>query len=184
MLAAGFCSLHAVSCSQCLDLIDLATTVLRIVTGAHTIMSSSSSSSGSYEGACACGAVSYTIDEDLSEASICHCKTCQAWSGGVFVYVQSKKVEVKNQANVSVWKSSEWGERGFCKTCGSNVYCRITAPGPMEGQYHIGAGTLKDWKGIKLTSQIFIDRKPDGYEFTADGKKMTADDIYALWGAS
>jgi len=145
---------------------------------------SSSSSLSSYEGACACGAVSYTITGEIKEASTCHCKTCQAWSGGVFVYVQSKHVQLNNEDKLTTWRSSEWAERAFCTTCGSSIYCRITAPGPLQGEYHIGAGTLKDWKGIKLDKQIFIDRKPDGYEFTAAGTKMTADDIYALWGAS
>lgn len=139
------------------------------------------SSSSSFSGACACGAVTYTIEESLKKASICHCKTCQAWSGGVFLYVETKNAQVNNKENLSVWKSSEWAERAFCKTCGSSVYGRITAPGPMEGVYHFGAGTLQDWKDIKLDKEIFIDRKPDGYSFHGESEKMTADEIYALW---
>jgi len=140
----------------------------------------------SFDGACACGAVTYTIqDDDLKEAAICHCKVCQAWSGGVFVYVASKHVDIKNKENLTTWNSSDWAERAFCQTCGSSLYCKITAPGPMQGEHHFGAGTLKDWKDIKLKKEIFIDRKPNGYEFVEHGgTKMTMEEIFALWGGS
>lgn len=108
-------------------------------------------------------------------------QACQAWSGGVFVYVETKNAQVDNEDNLTVWKSSDWAERAFCKTCGSSVYCRVTAPGPMEGVYHFGAGTLADWKDSETNQEIFIDRKPNGYAFHGDSEKMTAEQIYALW---
>lgn len=139
------------------------------------------SAPSSFTGSCACGAVTYALGDSLQKASICHCKTCQAWSGGVFVYVESRNATVNNQEHLTVWKSSDRGERAFCKTCGSSMYCRITAPGPMEGVYHFGAGTLQDWKDIVLDKEIFIDRKPQGYAFHGDTKKMTADQMFALF---
>lgn len=140
----------------------------------------------SYTGSCACGAVQYTINDDLQQqASICHCTTCQAWSGGVFLYVASKNVQIRDpERNVQIWKSSEWAERAFCRTCGSALYCRITAEGPMHGEYHVAAGTLTDWKDIQLQKEIFVDRKPAGYSFQEDTQKMTADEIFALWTAA
>lgn len=108
----------------------------------------------SFHGACACGAVSYTIDCSLTKASICHCKTCQAWSGGVFIYVETKNAKISNE---------EYLTGSFCKTCGSSIYCKITASGPMECVLHFGAGTLQDWKSVKLDQEIFFDRKPAGY---------------------
>jgi len=52
----------------------------------------------------------------------------------------------------------------------------------MQGVYHFAAGTLKEWKGIdKLQAEIFIDRKPDAYTFQGDSKKLTAEEIFALW---
>ena len=71
----------------------------------------------------------------------------------------------------------------FCKTCGSSsLYCRILAPGPMHGVYHVAAGTLKDWKDIQLDSEIFIGPQARWlYSFTNTTQQiMTSDQFYAL----
>lgn len=57
----------------------------------------------------------------------------------------------------------------------------------MHGMVHVSAGTLKDWKGLQLTKEIFIDRKPGAYELrTGEGSKaacqMTKRECYTLWG--
>lgn len=183
----------------------------------------SSSSKDSYSGSCACGAVQYTIhhdqdDDDKSNISgttsdphkalaICHCTTCQAWSGGMFVYIEVKAENVtlleKHKEFLTLWQSSEYGERAFCKICGSSVYCRITAPGPMEGIHHFGAGTLHEksfWnhgsthgtssspeasshRKIQVTKEFFVDRKPHAYAFHEDNtsQKMTSTEFFALF---
>lgn len=134
------------------------------------------------KGACACGKVTYTIPEELTEASICHCKLCQAWTGGIFIYVESKGVTF--QGDLQIWNSSEYVERANCSTCHSCIYCKITAPGPMQNMYHVAAGTLEDWKDIKLENEIFIDRKPAGYSFAEKTSQKTMAEMYALWGVS
>lgn len=42
-------------------------------------------------------------------------------------------------------------------------------------------GTLDDADGILLTSEIFVDRKPDGYAFAADTRKMTEAEVVAMF---
>lgn len=137
-----------------------------------------------YEGACACGAVTYTIEGEIKQADVCHCTTCQACSGGValLVAVTTPQVTLMGTENITTWKSSDWAERGFCSTCGSSLYSLLTA-GPMQGYYYFGAGTLKDWKDIKLGGEYFIDRKPAGYEFASSCKKLTAEETFAMYAA-
>lgn len=130
------------------------------------------------QGKCACGKVTYKTNDDIKEVSICHCKICQAVSGGIYFYFEAKNLEITNKDNLTVWKSSEHAERVFCSTCGSTVYCYI----PALKAYHVSPGTLDDWKDLKLTSQIFIDRKPVCYNIAEETDKKTAEEMYKLWG--
>lgn len=61
------------------------------------------------------------------------------------------------------------------------MFYRITAPGPMQGEFHFGAGSLTDWSGLEMTEEIFIDRKPDAYAFAGKHKIMTGDEMFALF---
>lgn len=136
-------------------------------------------------GKCLCGAVGYTIDKEQKEVGACHCRFCQAWSGGVFIGVQAGADEAKltGEENLTIYKSSDWAERGFCARCGSSLFYRVTAPGPMQGEFHFGAGTLDDWTGLEMTGEIFIDRKPEAYAFAGDRPRMTGAEMFALFAA-
>ena len=137
-----------------------------------------------YEGACACGKVSYVIQQSVKSVSVCHCTMCQAWSGGISLYfeAQGNNVKVDGTDNLGIWTSSEWCERAFCKICGSSMYSRVTAAGPMENVHHFAAGTLKNWDGIDhIETEIFIDRKPNVYSLKCDSKKMTSTEFFALF---
>ena len=134
-------------------------------------------------GKCLCGAVSYTINKNQQEVGACHCTSCQAWSGGAFIGIQAGADEatLTGEEHLTIFKSSEWAERAFCSKCGSSVFYRVTAPGPMQGEFHFGAGTLTDWSGLSMTEEIFIDRKPDAYAFEGERKTMTSDEMFALF---
>ena len=137
-------------------------------------------------GGCACGKVTYVIQiaEALKSVSVCHCTTCQAWSGGISLYfeAQGDNVKIDGKDNLSIWKSSEYCERAFCKVCGSSIYSRVTVSGPMENVHHFCAGTLQNWAGIDhIHTEIFIDRKPPVYDLKCDSKKMTSTEFLALF---
>ncbi|MEO0913001.1 MAG: GFA family protein [Pseudomonadota bacterium] len=126
-------------------------------------------------GRCLCGAVSYVVHDDVKDVSVCHCTMCQRWSGGIHVGFEASAggVTFAGEENITVYKSSEWAERAFCKICGSPVYYRITAEGPMHGAYAMEAGTLDSRDGLPLAKEIFVDQKPDGYAFAGDHPRMT-----------
>ena len=134
-------------------------------------------------GKCLCGAVSYEIAQDITKIGACHCGSCRAWSGGVFIGAQAKgaDVTITGEENVTRFASSDWAERAFCKNCGSSLFYRVTAPGPHHDDYHFGAGTLDDLSGAKMTEEIFIDKKPAAYAFAGDTYKMTEAEMMALF---
>lgn len=134
-------------------------------------------------GTCLCGAVRYEIEDAPETTSACHCNMCRKWSGGVYLgyHAVAGKARVEGEENVTLYKSSDWAERGFCKTCGSSLFYRLTAPGPHRGEMHFGLGTLDDGNGIALTEEIFVDEKPDGYAFAGETHKMTGAEVVALY---
>lgn len=137
-------------------------------------------------GSCLCGAVRFEIATPPETVGACHCTMCRKWSGGIFLGLEvgADAVTFNGTAEPRTYASSDWAERGFCATCGSSLFYRITAPGPHQGQYAFGLGTLDDADGIPLTSEIFIEEKPDGYSFAGDTTKMTGAEVFALYAPS
>ena len=136
-------------------------------------------------GSCLCGAVTIAIENAPSETGACHCSMCRKWSGGVYLgyHAPAESVTIEGQDNISVYSSSEWAERGFCKSCGSSLFYRVTAPGPHKGAYHIGFGLLDDTSGVALTEEIFVDERPVAYHFAQETKKMTGPEVFAMFAS-
>lgn len=138
----------------------------------------------SHTGSCVCGAVSFTLTTPPTQANLCHCSMCRKWSGGVFMgmVVPRGALELKGEEHLTVYTSSPWAERAFCSTCGSSVYYRVTADGSMQGQYHIGMGSLDDPAGIEIEAEYFIDLKPAAYSFVeTERQQYTEAQVMALF---
>jgi hypothetical protein len=69
------------------------------------------------------------------------------------------------------FRSSEYGERGFCSDCGSSLFWR--APGDGN-DVAISVSTLDDGHGIEIMEHIWIDDKPDWYDFADNTPRKTA----------
>lgn len=141
----------------------------------------------SHSGACLCGAVSFEITSKLKEVGACHCAMCRKWSGGVYMAVTVPKgaMEISGAENIALYTSSPWAERAFCKACGSNLFYRVTAEGPYQGEYHVGFGSLADASGVPFTGELFIDLKPEAYSFAGDGRhQMTEAEVMALFSGA
>jgi len=67
---------------------------------------------------------------------------CRKFTGGVFLGVQvpAGSFHLSKEDGLAIYASSGWAERGFCKSCGSSLFYRMTMPGPMQGACHIGLG--------------------------------------------
>ncbi|WP_299371565.1 GFA family protein [uncultured Tateyamaria sp.] len=137
-----------------------------------------------HSGSCICGAVRFDITTPVTETGACHCSMCRKWSGGVYMAVAVPKggMDITGADNISIYASSPWAERAFCKTCGSSLFYRVTAPGPMQGEMHVGLGTLADTSGIAFTGELYIDLKPESYSFAGtDRHQMTDAQVTAMF---
>ncbi len=118
----------------------------------------------SASGQCLCGAVTYTAEAIDTEVHSCHCSMCRRWSGGPGFAASVGKVEFTGEENIARFDSSAWAERGFCKTCGTNLFYRLKE----TAHYVMWMGTFDDQAQFKLAGEIYIDEKPASYEFAGD----------------
>jgi hypothetical protein len=138
----------------------------------------------SQTGSCVCGAVKFTITAPVTEHGACHCSMCRKWSGGVFMGVKLPKdgMTIEGEDSLNVYTSSPWAERLFCNICGSSLFYRVTAPGPLQGEMHVGLGALDDTSHIAFATELFIDLKPESYQFAENGRRqMTEAEILEMF---
>lgn len=132
-------------------------------------------------GKCLCGAVRYTAELSASELAACHCGMCRRWTGGPFLSVGSSDVRWEGEDYITTYRSSSWAERGFCSVCGSTLFYRVTAAGSHQGREHVAFGTLDDQLGFDMILEFFIDQKPEGYAFAGDRKRLTEEEVLAVF---
>lgn len=89
-------------------------------------------------------------------------------------------VELDGEENISIFNSSDWAERGFCRNCGTHLFYRLKE----TGQHFIPVGLFEDSENLTFENQVFIDEKPEYYEFTNKTKKLTGAELFAMFGAS
>jgi hypothetical protein len=132
-----------------------------------------------------CGAVSFTATNVSSEFGACYCEMCRRWNGDRFVgvHVSFEGMQVAGENHIAVHKSSDWADRSFCKTCGSNLWYRLT-DGPEAGNYSVALGLFDDVEGMVLAREFFVDRKDCLFELPEDRVQMTTAEINAKYGLS
>lgn len=133
------------------------------------------------KGNCLCGAVTIWVGAAHTDVGVCHCTMCRRWAGGPNMAVEvGKDLVIDGLEAITTYRSSEWAERAFCQTCGSNLYYRI-----VEGDtYVVCAGLFEDASDMEMKSQIFIDEKPDFYAFANQTPTMTGAEVFALYAPS
>lgn len=128
-------------------------------------------------GSCLCGAVRFHgTPVQASGIKACHCGQCRRWGGGgPFMPVHFEGgVTFDEDAALTWYKSSDYGERGFCRVCGSSLFWRQPGAG---NDVAINASTLLEDHGLALTEHIWIEDKPGWYEFADDCPRLTAADV-------
>lgn len=131
-------------------------------------------------GRCLCGSVKFTATEVSPEVHACHCGQCRRWSGGPGLAVSVGGVSFEDDSTLQIFNSSDWAERGFCSACGTNVFYRLKE----TDQYMMQMGSLDDQSGLAITGEIYIDEKPDGYDFAGTHSRLTGDEFLASMGLS
>ncbi|MDY7004232.1 MAG: GFA family protein [Cyanobacteriota bacterium] len=130
------------------------------------------------QGSCLCGAVRIFVKTNSKSVAACHCNMCRKWTGGPLLAIEwGNQIRFEGSENISVFNSSEWAERGFCKKCGSHLFYRLK----QEGNYIIPVGLLDSESNFTFEQQIFIDQKPSFYSFANKTKNMTEVEVFAQY---
>ncbi len=114
-------------------------------------------------GGCLCGRVTYSVSGDLRPVIACHCTQCRKTSGHHVAATSARRDQIKITGQVQWYASSSKARRGFCGTCGSNLFW--DGPG---ANLSIMAGTLNAPTHVKLVGHIFCRDKGDYYEISDD----------------
>jgi hypothetical protein len=131
-------------------------------------------------GSCLCGGVKIAAEAKNHDVAVCHCSMCARWSGGISMFLEVEGTpDFEGADNIGVYKSSQWGERGFCKVCGSSLFWRLAG----KERYTLSTGVLEDTSGLNLALEIYIDAKPDYYAFANETTKQTGDEAMAAFNA-
>lgn len=129
------------------------------------------------KGSCLCGAVKITAPGISSSVGACHCGMCRKWSGGPLLAVDcGTDVSFEGEENISVYESSDWAQRGFCKKCGSNLFYKLKEIGQF-----LMSPTLFDETDFVFDHQVFIDEKPSYYDFANETKNMTGEEVFKMF---
>ena len=133
-------------------------------------------------GHCLCGAVTVTAEPARSSLSACHCDMCRRWSSSTFMAIEAKPGSVKVEGPAKTITTSDWAERAFCPECGSPLWYRITAEGPMHGQMQVAAGLFDNAADCALKLEVYVDRQPEGYHFAQKTTRLTETELLAAMG--
>lgn len=130
-------------------------------------------------GQCLCGAVSFTVKNMNYSVDTCHCGMCRRWGGGPLMFVDCRTdVTFKGEENITVYDSSDWAERAFCKKCGSHLFYRLK----HNNAHQMLVGQFEDQDNFHLDLQVYVDRKPAFYDFVNETRKMTEAEVREKFG--
>lgn len=133
------------------------------------------------KGSCLCGSVEVSSSSEEKSFHACHCGICRKWGGGPALTVDAgKNISTKGDEYISVYESSAWAERGFCKRCGTHLFYRL-----KETDYiNYSLGLFENYESFKFREQIYIDHKPGNYEFANPTEKLTEAEVIAKFQAT
>jgi len=86
-----------------------------------------------YEGACFCGDVQFTVTGDAAAMGYCHCDSCRSWAAApvnAFTLWPHAQVKVTRGAeNIGMHNKTPKSFRKWCKSCGGHIFTEHPAWG-------------------------------------------------------
>ena len=114
-------------------------------------------------GGCLCGKVRYELRSEPFDCGWCHCRTCQLFGGAPAMPFASVPRDhfawTKGEEEVRTIRSSSFGERSFCGSCGTPLTVAVDHqpetidfpvvtldnPDPVQPEFHIFWGSRIAW---------------------------------------
>ena len=128
-------------------------------------------------GQCLCGRITFSAEPASHKMDACHCLQCRKWSGGVLFAVVCSSLQINNEPELTAYQSSDWGERLFCRHCGSNLFWRMLDHSIVA----VMPQAFDDPSQFELAAEVFIDEKPGNYSFAGNSKKLTGEEFMGLY---
>src|SRR5271168_563996 len=115
-----------------------------------------------HTGGCLCGGVRYRIRGALRGIIACHCEQCRRTSGhfAAMTSAPTANVDLTSSQTLRWFRSSATAERGYCASCGSNLFWRPIGSDTTS----ITAGSLDAPTGLAIEKHIFVGDKSDYYQ--------------------
>jgi len=117
-----------------------------------------------HQGACLCGAVQFTVSDELRSPEACHCGQCRRQTGHFWsaTEVDRARLRIEGEGSIRWYRSSANIRRGFCSQCGSVLFWRSDD----QAVVYVAMGAFNKPTGVRLSQHIFVADKGDYYEIT------------------
>ena len=83
---------------------------------------------------------------------------------------------IEGEDFITVYESSAWAERAFCKNCGTHLYWRAK----KDGFRNYPLGFIEGNEDLEFISQLFVDKKPNTYSFIEHTEMLSESDVLSL----
>ena len=127
------------------------------------------------EGHCLCNAVRIELDEPSDQIELCQCNMCRRWGGAFYSALTGKGFSIHGEEQIGVYRSSEWAERAFCKTCGTNLWFKFLPTGNRS----FSAGLFDEARELEIEKEIFCDEAASWTCVAGEHPRMTGEEIIA-----
>ncbi|MGM0124315.1 hypothetical protein IGI37_001692 [Enterococcus sp. AZ194] len=126
---------------------------------------------------CLCKKVSFTAVLKDWSIEVCHCAMCRKMMGssGFLGMKCVGELTMSSKEALGSYSSSEKGQRGFCKHCGTSLYYYFLS----EKTYFVPAGVVDNLpeNKVTITTEIYYDNKPCYYDYVGQTKKYLETDF-------
>lgn len=113
-------------------------------------------------GSCLCGGVKFSFAKFDGGIANCHCSMCRKFSGAAYGTFGTVRTEDLNWESgfdlIKIFNSSEKAHRGFCSTCGSSIFYRLSTP---DAPFEIAFGLLESEPTESPTANIYCANRPN-----------------------
>jgi hypothetical protein len=114
-------------------------------------------------GRCLCGAVEFTLPDDLAYAGYCHCSDCRRFSGSAFSAFggidEARFSIVRGAELISHYPKTADTVLGFCSVCGSSLYAKK----PRRQMVHLRLGALDQTPSLRPQAHSYVGSKAEWF---------------------
>ena len=129
-------------------------------------------------GKCLCGGVRFRLNETPKEVTVCHCGMCRRLSGGLPPASASISAPAFDADDSLKWRqSSPWATARILRRVRNAA---VLARGMDKSMWVVFAGALENPPPLKIERHIFIDEKPDFYDFTDNAPRLTGEEWFKV----